>query len=74
MINFIKRNTMNGPYAKSFIINFFFFFYHTTCESTCDTLTSSAANQDDNTTTETVLSPWLAADKVRVSHVLSHVV
>ena len=24
--------------------------------------------------TETVLSPWLAADEARVSHVLSHVV
>ena len=46
---------------------FCFFFHHTTCGSTCDTLASSAANQG-------VLSPWLAADKARVSHVLPHVV
>ena len=46
-------------------------FHHTTCESTCDTLASSAANQGDNTV---MLSPWLAADEARVSHVLSHVV
>ena len=33
----------------------------------------SAANQGDNTATETMLSPWLAADEARVSHVLLHV-
>ena len=61
-------------------LNCVLFFIIQTCESTCDTPSSSAANQGDNTVsvaqggTETVLSPWLAADEDRVSHVLSHVV
>ena len=76
---------MGWKLIHSLIWFFFFFFFppHHTCESTCHTLSSSAANLGDNTVsvapgvavppwvTETVLSPWFAADEDRVLHVPS---
>ena len=54
----IEREEQLFLMTKFEVLNWFFF-HHTTCE---------------NTVSVAVLSPWLAADEARVSHVLSHVI